>query len=82
MRLGQYIKSFHIKNVIMKPNLTTIIQEVFLGDGEFDLNNYINRINTISEDMPVIIEHLGNEDEYVNAVKRIEFITKGKNEHV
>ena len=61
--------------------LTTIIEETFVGNGGFDLKNYINQINNISSDMPVIIEHLGSEDEYINAVKRIEFITKGKNEN-
>lgn len=79
--LGKFIKSCHIKDVIMKTNLTTIIEETFVGNGGFDLKNYINQINNISSDMPVIIEHLGSEDEYINAVKHIEFITKGKSEN-
>lgn len=79
--LGRYIKSCHIKDVVMKPNLTTIIKETAIGSGGFDLKNYIAQINALSLDMPVIIEHLGSEDEYINAVTRIKAIMKGRNEN-
>ena len=65
----------------MKTNLTTIIEETHICTGGFDLKNYIEQINKLSLDMPVIIEHLVSEEEYINAVKRIEYVAKGKSEN-
>ncbi len=74
--LGKYIKSCHIKDVVMQTNLTTIIRETALGDGGFDLKNYIDQINSISPDMSIIIEHLKKEEDYICAIEYIKSITK------
>lgn len=79
--LGKYIKSCHIKDIVMKRNLTTIIKETTIGDGNFDLKNYINNINNISKDMPIIIEHLTNEEEYIHSINYVKSILKGSNKH-
>lgn len=75
--LGKYIKSCHIKDIVMKTNLPTSIEETAVGKGGFDLKNYINQIDNISSDMPVIIEHLESEEGYIKAVKHIEFLMNG-----
>jgi sugar phosphate isomerase/epimerase len=75
--LGKYIKSCHIKDVSLSPRLTTIIQETALGNGGFDLRHYIDRIDSLSPDMSVIIEHLDGEDDYIRAVAYVKSITEG-----
>lgn len=66
--LGKYIKSCHIKDVLLQNKLTVQMLEVPCGDGGFDLKNYISLIDSVSVDMPVIIEHLTAFEEYVKAI--------------
>lgn len=69
--LGKYIKSCHIKDVLLQSQLTVQLKEVPCGEGGFDLKNYITLIDRISPDMPVIIEHLSRVEEYIKAVEYI-----------
>jgi len=74
--LGKYTKSCHIKDIVLQTNLTTILRETALGDGGFDLKNYIKQIDNVSADMPLIIEHLTKEEDYIRAIEYIKSITK------
>lgn len=69
--LGEYIKSCHIKDVLLENHLTVSLKEVPCGKGGFNLRNYIDRLDELDENMPVIIEHLSLEDEYLKAIKYI-----------
>ena len=69
--LGKHIKSCHIKDVLLDTRLTVKLQEVPCGEGGFNLKNYIEQIDSLDIDMPIIIEHLENEDDYVKAIKYI-----------
>ncbi len=79
--LGKYIKSCHIKDVVLQPQLTTIIRETALGTGGFDLKHYIDCIDTVSPEMSVVIEHLDGEDDYIRAVEYVKSITGGTEKH-
>lgn len=72
--LGKYIKSCHIKDVALGNSLTVLLKECPLGEGGFDLKNYIRCADELDADMPMIIEHLGNESDYINAIKYINSI--------
>lgn len=69
--LGDYIKSCHVKDVVLKNNLTVHLSEAPCGQGGFNITNYIAQINKLSPDMPVIIEHLSDENDYIKAVEYI-----------
>ncbi len=70
--LGPYIKSCHIKDVALEQKLTVRMPETPCGTGAFDLRYYIKIIDALSPEMPVIIEHLSNEDDYLAAVTYIQ----------
>ncbi|MBQ7624304.1 MAG: sugar phosphate isomerase/epimerase [Clostridia bacterium] len=69
--LGKYTKSCHVKDVLLDTHLTVILKETPCGKGGFDIKNYLERLDELDPDMPVIIEHLENEDEYREAIRYI-----------
>ncbi|MDD6915693.1 MAG: sugar phosphate isomerase/epimerase [Eubacteriales bacterium] len=69
--LGGYIKSCHIKDVLLENHLTVSLKEVPCGEGGFNLKNYIEKIDKLDANMPVVIEHLAVEEEYIKAIKYI-----------
>lgn len=69
--LGKHIKSCHVKDVLLENQLTVRLTEVPCGQGGFHIKNYIERLDELDVDMPVIIEHLSVEEEYLQAIKYI-----------
>jgi sugar phosphate isomerase/epimerase len=63
--LGNRIKSCHIKDVHLDERYTLRLEECGPGDGEFPLRYYVERINELDPDMPVILEHLNTDEEYI-----------------
>ncbi len=63
--LGSRIKSCHIKDVHLSESYTLRLEECGPGDGEFPLRYYVKKINEIDPDMPVILEHLNTDEEYI-----------------
>jgi len=55
--LGSQIKSCHLKDLKMDEGLTVAIREVPLGEGSMEIAHYLDRINGLDDDMPVLIEH-------------------------
>ena len=70
--LGPYIKSCHIKDVALEPKLTVRMPEAHCGCGRFDLKHYLKLADELSPDMPVIVEHLPNVEDYLEAVKYLQ----------
>lgn len=69
--LGPWIKSCHVKDVVLRPSLPTVLQEVLPGQGGVDLVHYIESACSLSPDMPLIIEHLEDEKAYETAIQYI-----------
>ncbi len=63
--LGDRIRSCHIKDVHLSELYTLRLEECGPGDGEFPLKYYVSRINMIDPDMPVILEHLNTDEDYL-----------------
>jgi sugar phosphate isomerase/epimerase len=63
--LGDRIRSCHIKDVHLSERYTLRLEECGPGDGEFPLKYYVSRINMIDPDMPVILEHLNTDEDYL-----------------
>lgn len=74
--LGKHIKSCHVKDTLLAPDLTFKLCEVPLGKGNYDIAHYIDKINEIDVNMPVIIEHLSSENDYIEAIHYLKSITE------
>lgn len=74
-KLGKYIKSCHAKDIILRESLTTHLDEVRPGTGALDYRAYLRELNKL-EDIPLMLEHLSNEKEYILAGEYIYKIAK------
>ncbi|MCR5329651.1 MAG: sugar phosphate isomerase/epimerase [Lachnospiraceae bacterium] len=63
--LGKRIRSCHIKDVHLDGRYTLRLEECAPGCGEFPLKYYVKKMHEIDPDMPVILEHLSSDDEYI-----------------
>ena len=70
--LGPYIKSCHIKDIALEPKLTVRMPETPCGTGKFDHKHYFKLIDRLSPEMPVIIEHLKEEEAFLSAVSYLQ----------
>lgn len=68
---GSLIKSCHIKDVFLKEEFTFQLKESACGDGTLDLKKYIRLAERIAPDMPVIIEHLRSDEEYLESLEYV-----------
>lgn len=66
--LGPYIKSCHLKDINLLPDFTFQLKECALGEGTFDYIKYINMASALDADMPMIIEHLKDDNAYEESV--------------
>lgn len=65
-----------MKDTIMAPNLTCSLTETPCGSVGYNLRHYLEQINGCDPEMPVIIEHLGSESEYLKAVCCLKNLTE------
>ena len=67
--LGKRIRSCHIKDVHLSESYTIRLEECGPGDGEYPLRHYVQKMHEIDPDMPVILEHLNTDEEYLKYLK-------------
>jgi len=70
-KLGKYIKSCHIKDVILEQPFTIMFKEVECGAGTINLEKYVELAQLYDKDMPMIIEHLSSEDAYLQSIEYV-----------
>jgi sugar phosphate isomerase/epimerase len=75
-RLGPYIKSCHGKDIVLRNTLTVHLEEVRPGLGQLDYATLLREVAALG-DVPLMIEHLPNEQEYKLAADYIFSIAKG-----
>lgn len=63
--LGKHIRSCHIKDVHLREEYTFQLEECAPGEGEFPLRFYAKKLNELDSDMPIILEHLDTDEEYL-----------------
>ncbi len=71
-KLGKYIKSCHLKDVKLAGEFTLQLKEVGCGEGSLNLEYYVERANRIDTEMPMIIEHLSTDEEYIASLKYVQ----------
>lgn len=70
-KLGKYIKSCHIKDVRLEQGFTMMYREVECGGGSINLEKYAELAGKIDPEMPMIIEHLHSEEEYLESIQYV-----------
>ncbi len=63
-KLGPYIKSCHVKDVIMSESFIVHLDEIRPGLGHLDYRTLLRELNKIPQDIPIMMEHLHSEEEY------------------
>jgi sugar phosphate isomerase/epimerase len=75
--LGGRIRSCHIKDVHLDSRYTLRLEECGPGDGEFPLRHYVSKMHAIDPEMPVILEHLQTDEEYLKYLAYLKQELKG-----
>jgi sugar phosphate isomerase/epimerase len=66
-KLGGYIKSIHIKDIIMTQDMTAHLNEIIVGKGNFNHKVLIEEVKKLDENIPMMLEHLSSKEEYLEA---------------
>lgn len=67
--LGKKIRSCHIKDVKLLNAYTFMLQECACGEGDFNLEKYVELIDRVDSEMPVLIEHIDSDEKYVEILQ-------------
>jgi sugar phosphate isomerase/epimerase len=78
-KLGKYIKSCHAKDILLKENeLTPHFPEVRTGLGNLDYAVFLKELSKL-DDIPLMLEHLNTNEEYMKAAGYIRKIANENN---
>lgn len=69
--LGEHIRCCHAKDIKIGEGVTVQFDEVRPGLGALDYNTFLREINKLGADIPVLLEHLPNAEEYRLAANHI-----------
>ena len=75
--LGNKIRSCHIKDIHLKEEYTFQLEECAPGQGEYPLRYYVEKMNGIDPEMPVILEHLNTDEEYIRYMNYLKEVLYG-----
>jgi len=74
--LSKHIKSIHLKDIILASNLTVHLSECMVGDGGYNLNAFFDEVVKLDKDIPVLTEHMDNQDDYKRSITYIRKFAK------
>lgn len=66
--LGEWIKSCHLKDVMLEKKYTLCLRECACGEGAFCLEHYAELAEKTDPNMPMIIEHMHTDEEYIKSM--------------
>ena len=75
-KLGPYVKSCHAKDIVLRDNLTVHLDEVRPGLGNLNYRVFLQALNRLNPDVPLMLEHLPNEEEYGLAAGHIRAVAR------
>lgn len=73
-KLGPHIQSCHAKDIILQDKLTVHLDECRPGTGGLDYITFLTELNKLSPDIPLMLEHLPNAEEYALAAEHIRLV--------
>lgn len=62
------IRSCHLKDILLLEDFTFQLKETACGKGTFNIEHYTGLATKEDPDMPMIIEHLKNNEEYIESI--------------
>lgn len=71
-KLHGTIVSCHLKDILLKQEYTFQLEECACGQGTLDLDLYIRLASAENPRMPMIIEHLTTDEEYISSVRYVQ----------
>lgn len=74
-KFGPYIRSCHAKDILLQRKLTTHLDEVRPGLGGLDYTTFLKELSK-RPDVPLMLEHLPNAEEYRLAAEHIRSVAK------
>ena len=77
-KLGPYIKSCHVKDILLEETLTVHLVETRPGNGSLDFGTFLDEMRNLPDDMPFLLEHLPNVEEYKIAADYIRRLAEQK----
>jgi len=82
-KLAPFIKSGHIKDIVLQNKLAVHLDVVQPGFGALDLKTFLYEYNKLDKDTPLYINNfLGEEDDYVREVQHIRNVAQEMNIHI
>ena len=75
--LGDRIKSCHVKDVHLSGAYTAQLMECAPGEGEFPIRYYAEKMHAVDADMPMILEHLETDEQYITYMEYLKKILDG-----
>jgi sugar phosphate isomerase/epimerase len=63
-KLGPWIRSCHAKDIVLKEQLTVRLEETRPGLGGLDYHKYLQLLQALGREVPLILEHLPTREEY------------------
>lgn len=76
-RLGQWIRSVHVKDIRLSEALTVHLDEVEPGTGTFDHAALMRALAPLGDDLPLMLEHLPDADAYARAAAHLRGVADG-----
>ena len=70
-KLGAHIKSCHAKDILLRGDLTVHLDEIRPGMGNLDYATFLKGLSQLDADIPLMLEHLPDEEEYDAAASHI-----------
>lgn len=70
-KLGPHIRSCHAKDIQYQSRLTLHLEECRPGTGVLDYRTYLGELFQLGPDVPLMLEHLPNAEEYAAAARYI-----------
>jgi len=75
-KLGSWIKSCHAKDILLHEKLTVHLDEVTPGQGGLDYAVYLQELNKLAPDTPLMLEHMKDAEEYRAAAAHVRAIAQ------
>jgi sugar phosphate isomerase/epimerase len=76
-KLGKKIISIHVKDIILDTRLTVHLDECLVGQGAYDLSCLLRNGAKLSPDMPMLVEHIHNQEDYKRSIKFLNKLFSG-----
>ena len=75
-KLGPYVKSCHAKDIALSKRLTVHLDEARPGLGNLDYRAFLQELDRLAPDTPLMLEHLDTEEEYALAAGYVRSVAK------